>query len=102
VRHAENLDPLSLIINADLAELLLIAHHPDESIEQSRKTIEMDPHFALAHNQLAQAFLEKHMFNDASQNCNRQSNSPEVVLCASQIWLEPTLDRTERQKRFAS
>ena len=65
MRHAENLDPLSLIINADLAELLLIAHHPDESIEQSRKTIEMDPHFALAHNQLAQAFLEKHMFNDA-------------------------------------
>jgi TolB-like protein/DNA-binding winged helix-turn-helix (wHTH) protein/Tfp pilus assembly protein PilF len=65
MRHAENLDPLSLIINADLAELLLIAHHADESIEQSRKTIEMDPHFALAHNQLAQAYLEKHMFHDA-------------------------------------
>jgi tetratricopeptide (TPR) repeat protein len=65
MRKAQNLDPLSLIINADLAELLLIAHHPDESIEQSRKTIEMDPHFALAHNQLAQAYLEKHMFADA-------------------------------------
>jgi len=65
MRRAENLDPLSLIINADLAELLLIAHFPDESIEQSRKTIEMDPHFAFAHNQLAQAYLEKHMFVDA-------------------------------------
>jgi TolB-like protein/DNA-binding winged helix-turn-helix (wHTH) protein/Flp pilus assembly protein TadD len=62
---AENLDPLSLIINADLAELLLIAHFPDESTEQSRKTIEMDPNFAFAHNQLAQAYLEKHMFTEA-------------------------------------
>ena len=62
---AENLDPLSLIINADLAELFLIAHFPDESAEQSRKTIEMDPNFAFGHNQLAQAYLQKHMFAEA-------------------------------------
>ncbi len=62
---AENLDPLSLIINADLAELFLIAHFPDESTEQSRKTIEMDPNFAFGHNQLAQAYLQKHMFAEA-------------------------------------
>jgi TolB-like protein/DNA-binding winged helix-turn-helix (wHTH) protein/Tfp pilus assembly protein PilF len=65
MRKAENLDPLSLIINADLAELLVIAHFYDESIRQSRKTIEMDPNFALAHNQLAQAYLQKHMNEEA-------------------------------------
>ena len=65
MRKAENLDPLSLIINADLAELLVIAHSYDESILQSRKTIEMDPNFALAHNQLAQAYLQKHMPEEA-------------------------------------
>jgi TolB-like protein/DNA-binding winged helix-turn-helix (wHTH) protein/Tfp pilus assembly protein PilF len=65
MRKAENLDPLSLIINADLAELLLLAHSYDESIRQSRKTIEMDPNFALAHNQLAQAYLQKHMYDEA-------------------------------------
>jgi TolB-like protein/DNA-binding winged helix-turn-helix (wHTH) protein/Tfp pilus assembly protein PilF len=65
MRKAENLDPLSLIINADLAELLGLAHSYDESIRQSRKTIEMDPSFALAHNQLAQAYLQKHMYADA-------------------------------------
>jgi TolB-like protein/DNA-binding winged helix-turn-helix (wHTH) protein/Tfp pilus assembly protein PilF len=59
MKKAENLDPLSLIINADFAELLVLAHSYDESIEQSRKTIAMDPNFALAHNQLAQAYLEK-------------------------------------------
>jgi TolB-like protein/Tfp pilus assembly protein PilF len=65
MRKAENLDPLSLIINSDLAELLVLAHSFDESIEQSRKTIEMDPNFALAHNQLAQAYLQKHMYDEA-------------------------------------
>ena len=62
---AENLDPLSLIINHDLAELFLIAHFSDESTEQSRKTIEMDPGFALAHNQLALVYLERHMIVEA-------------------------------------
>jgi TolB-like protein/DNA-binding winged helix-turn-helix (wHTH) protein/Tfp pilus assembly protein PilF len=65
MRKAENLDPLSLIINADLAELLGLAHAYDDSIRQSLKTIEMDPNFALAHNQLAQAYLQKHMYAEA-------------------------------------
>jgi len=65
MRKAESQDPFSLIINADLAELLLLAHFPDDSIQQSRKTIEMDRGFAMAHNQLAQAYLAKHMFGEA-------------------------------------
>jgi TolB-like protein/DNA-binding winged helix-turn-helix (wHTH) protein/Flp pilus assembly protein TadD len=65
MRKAENLDPLSLIINADLAELLVLTHSDDESIRQSHKTIEMDPNFGLAHNQLAQAYLQKHMYDEA-------------------------------------
>ena len=65
MRKAENVDPLSLIINADLAELLALAHSYDESIQQSRKTIEMDPNFGLAHNHLGQAYLQKHM-NDGA------------------------------------
>ena len=61
MRKAQTLDPLSPIINADLAELLLIAHREDESIEQSLKTIDANPAFAMAHNQLAQAYLAKRM-----------------------------------------
>jgi TolB-like protein/DNA-binding winged helix-turn-helix (wHTH) protein/Flp pilus assembly protein TadD len=83
MRKAESLDPLSLIINADLAELLVLAHSSDESIRQSRKTIEMDPNFALAHNQLAQAYLQKHMFDEAvaeMQTAVRLSpNSPTCI-----------------------
>jgi TolB-like protein/DNA-binding winged helix-turn-helix (wHTH) protein/Tfp pilus assembly protein PilF len=65
MRKAENLDPLSLIINADLAELLVLAHSYDESIGQSHKTIEMDPNFALAYNQLGQAYLQEHLYDEA-------------------------------------
>jgi TolB-like protein/DNA-binding winged helix-turn-helix (wHTH) protein/Flp pilus assembly protein TadD len=65
MKKAESLDPLSLIINADLAELLVIAHSYDESVMQSRKTIEMDPDFAMAHNQLGQAYLQQHLYQQA-------------------------------------
>jgi TolB-like protein/DNA-binding winged helix-turn-helix (wHTH) protein/Flp pilus assembly protein TadD len=83
MRKAENLDPLSLIINADLAELLGLAHAYDESIRQSRKTIEMDPNFALAHNQLAQAYLQKHMYDEAVAELKKavqlSGNSPTCI-----------------------
>jgi TolB-like protein/DNA-binding winged helix-turn-helix (wHTH) protein/Tfp pilus assembly protein PilF len=65
LRKAESLDPLSLIISADVAEELLIAHQYDESIKQSRKTVDMDSNFALAHYELGQAYVQKHMYNEA-------------------------------------
>lgn len=65
MKRAQSLDPLSLIINADLAELLLMAHLTDASIEQSRKTIELDATFPLAHTQLGLAYLQRAMHADA-------------------------------------
>ena len=64
IRKAESLDPLSLIISADMADVLLIARRYEESIQQSRKTMEMDSRFAVTHYQLGQAFLQKHMYNE--------------------------------------
>src|SRR5215831_12102840 len=65
LKRAESLDPLSLIISADLADALCIAHRYDESMQQSRKTIEMDPHFAVAHYQLGQALEQTHRHDEA-------------------------------------
>src|SRR5256886_16448118 len=65
LRRAESLDPLSLIISADLADALCIAHLYDESVQQSKKTLEMDPNFAVAHYQLGQAFEQKRMHDEA-------------------------------------
>jgi tetratricopeptide (TPR) repeat protein len=59
------LDPLSLIISSDMAEILLVAHLNDEAIEQSRRTVDMDPNFAIAHFELGEAFVQKHSYNEA-------------------------------------
>ena len=65
MRKAEALDPLSLIINADLAEFLLLTHSYDESVEQGRKIIELDSTFAIGHKQLGDAYLLKQMDKEA-------------------------------------
>jgi TolB-like protein/DNA-binding winged helix-turn-helix (wHTH) protein/Tfp pilus assembly protein PilF len=65
MKKAESLDPLSLIISADLAEELLIAHRYDEAIRQSRTTMDLDPQFAVAHYELGQAFVQKHLYKEA-------------------------------------
>jgi TolB-like protein/DNA-binding winged helix-turn-helix (wHTH) protein/Flp pilus assembly protein TadD len=91
MRKAEGLDPLSLIINSDLAELLVLAHSYDESIRQSRKTIEMDPNFALAHNQLGQAYLQKHMYEGAVTELQKavqlSASSPTCVASLARAYV---------------
>jgi TolB-like protein/DNA-binding winged helix-turn-helix (wHTH) protein/Tfp pilus assembly protein PilF len=65
MRKAEHLDPLSLIISADMAEILLVAHLNDKAIEQCRRTVQMDPNFAIAHLELGQAFVQEHRYDEA-------------------------------------
>jgi TolB-like protein/DNA-binding winged helix-turn-helix (wHTH) protein/Tfp pilus assembly protein PilF len=65
LRKAESVDPLSLIISADIADALCIAHLYDESVQQSRRTLELDPNFAVAHYELGQALEQKHMHVEA-------------------------------------
>jgi tetratricopeptide (TPR) repeat protein len=65
MREAAARDPLSLIISADLAEVLLVARLYTQSIEQSLSTIAMDPTFAVAHYQLGQAYVQNGMYSDA-------------------------------------
>ncbi len=65
MREAANLDPLSLIISADLADLLLVARLYEQSMQQSLSTLAMDPTFAVAHYQLGQAYVQNRMYSDA-------------------------------------
>jgi tetratricopeptide (TPR) repeat protein len=65
LKKAESLDPLSLIVGADLADALCIANLPEEAIQQSKKTLELDQHFAVAHYELGQALEQKHRLDEA-------------------------------------
>jgi serine/threonine protein kinase/Flp pilus assembly protein TadD len=63
IKRAQQLDPLSLIIGVDLNVPFYVARQYDLSIEQSRKVIEMEPNFYLAHLTLAIASVQKGDFN---------------------------------------
>jgi TolB-like protein/DNA-binding winged helix-turn-helix (wHTH) protein/Flp pilus assembly protein TadD len=65
LKKAQNLDPLSLIINADIADALCVARRYDEAVAQSKKTLQMDPNFAVGHYELGQALAQQHMYDEA-------------------------------------
>jgi TolB-like protein/DNA-binding winged helix-turn-helix (wHTH) protein/Flp pilus assembly protein TadD len=71
LRKAQSLDPLSLIISADIADALCIARLCDSSVQQSRRTLELDPNFAVAHYELGQALEQKHMHDEAIAEFHR-------------------------------
>src|SRR5438309_715191 len=54
-KRALELDPLSVIITADLGADYLVARRYDEAIEQFHKAIDLDPRFYYAHWNLAEA-----------------------------------------------
>jgi TolB-like protein/DNA-binding winged helix-turn-helix (wHTH) protein/Tfp pilus assembly protein PilF len=65
LRKAESLDPLSLIISADIADAFCVSHLYDQAVEQSKKALEMDPNFAVGHYELGQALEQMHMHDEA-------------------------------------
>lgn len=52
-RIAQQLEPLSLIINTRVATMLMYGRHYDDAERQLKKTLEMDSTFAVASDQLA-------------------------------------------------
>lgn len=71
LRKAESLDPLSLIISADIADALCVSRRFGEAVEQSKKTLAMDPNFAIGHYELGQALAQKHMYDEAIKEFRR-------------------------------
>jgi tetratricopeptide (TPR) repeat protein len=64
-KRAHELDPLSMIINADLGSVYIFARQYDQSIEQLRKTIELDQSFYYAHWRLGMAYEMKGSLQEA-------------------------------------
>src|SRR5207245_9853899 len=59
IKRSVELDPLSIINNADLGETYYMAHRYDEAIDQLRKTVEIEPGFYFAHSDLGAALQVK-------------------------------------------
>ena len=65
ILRAQELDPLSLQISAVRGDLLQLARHPDQAVEQCLTTLKLDPNFAPAHFYLGRAYEQKGMFREA-------------------------------------
>lgn len=65
LKLAGELDPLSLVINADLGRAFYFARQYDQTIKQENKTLEMDANFWLSHINLGRSYTQKKMYADA-------------------------------------
>jgi tetratricopeptide (TPR) repeat protein len=67
MKHARDLDPLSVALNTSLGWEFYYAHHCAEAIEQFQTSIAMDPTFLFAQFGLASAYQQNHMEKEAMQ-----------------------------------
>jgi len=90
MRRAQELDPLSLIINANLGKAYFNARRYDEAIQQLRKTVEIDQSFFVAHHYLGSAYAIKGNFSEALAEYQkaRQLNpdDPHVVALLARLY----------------
>jgi len=65
IHRAQELDPLSLVVRAEVAWILYMAKDYARSIEQSLKTLEMEPEFPSAHYTLGLALEQMGRYEEA-------------------------------------
>ncbi|HXM49264.1 MAG TPA: tetratricopeptide repeat protein [Pyrinomonadaceae bacterium] len=84
IRRAQELDPLSLPINASVVYVLYLGRQYDEAITAGKKTLEMDAVFALTHQRLGLAYVQKKMYKEAigefQQAANNSNRAPLAII----------------------
>lgn len=96
LRKAHELDPLSLIIDVDLAKRLCYAGKHDEAIEMLRKILEADPTFMQAHYYLSQCFAMEKSYPQAIAELEKMG--PLDVNPKATAWLGRIYALTGRRK----
>ena len=89
MKHARRLDPLSLIINADLATSYLYALRLDEAIEQFHNTLDMDNNFFYAHLYLGRAYLLRGDYQKALDELDtaaKLDDDPRTLMLRSRVY----------------
>jgi len=81
-KKAQELDPLSLVINTTVGWTLYFARQYDQAITVYQKTLDLDPNFFRAHLFLGQVYEQKGMYANAiaefekAISLSRQSTEP--------------------------
>jgi TolB-like protein/Tfp pilus assembly protein PilF len=66
IKQAQDLDPLSLTINANAGFVLYLARKYKQAVEQLRKTLELDPSFGLTHFYLGLTLVQEARHEEAA------------------------------------
>jgi serine/threonine-protein kinase len=88
IHHAQELDPLSLIIQSIEGAILNYAREYDRAIVQCQRVIQRDPNFAEVYAYLGFAYEQKGMFREAMDSYQKYStlmgrNTPEATAIRS-------------------
>ncbi len=67
IKLAREIDPRSLIINANVGWCYYLAGDMDRAIEEEKNTLRLGPGFIVGHGYLGQAYLEKKLYDLAIQ-----------------------------------
>lgn len=70
-KHALTLDPLSLVINADLGNILYHQRKYDEAMAQLQKTLELDSNFPLAYQFLGYVYEKQNRYDEEISACKK-------------------------------
>lgn len=104
IHRALELDPLSIIINTNVAWISYFARQYDQAIDQFKKTLDMDPNYAVAHMRLGESYIQEKMYGEALSELQRAvSLSPESMDILAELGYAYGVagQRSEAQKVLA-
>jgi TolB-like protein/Tfp pilus assembly protein PilF len=93
IKHSQELDPLSFVINEDLGMLLYYANRYEEAIEAFQKTLEIYPDFRYTHLYLGWVYTQKTMFDKAMQEYEKELTVTTVWDPFIEAWMGYTSAR---------
>jgi len=83
IKRAQELDPLSLIINQGVGGKYLYARRYDEAMAQFQRTLELYPQFPPTHQRLGWCYTQKQMYDEAIGEMQRavefSGNSTQMI-----------------------
>jgi tetratricopeptide (TPR) repeat protein len=71
IDRAAEQDPLSMIILTDAAKNRYLSRQYDAAIEKYRKSLQVEPNFAIAHKGLAEVYVQMSMFDEAIEEIEK-------------------------------
>lgn len=71
IKRAQDIDPLSLIINHNMGFVFYLARRYDEALEQFRKTLDLDPNYYDTYFGLGITYGQKGMYKEALANLGK-------------------------------